>query len=287
MNLKFKLLIENSSLNSDNYQIIQSEYLKETLGAYFKLPSPINKPFIFSCFALSVDGKLCYPDIKTGYAIAANNSSATKEERYADYWNLLLGRSISDAVIIGTNSLINENCKFTANIDNEELVTFRNQLGKPTKLLHILITRDIDNFNIDDEIIYKNLDIPLLIYSAKKPVKPYTLPVISINDLNDKTIRQIIYDNGKFNFRVFFDKLFMLGIKTILNESPFLHHELQETKLLDEAWLNTSSVYIGGSINSLGMQNESFSSVTHPHYTILTLHTIANNFLYTRYQITY
>ena len=63
----------------------------------------------------SVDGKLNYPDLKSGFAIAKYNLAATEHERYADWWILQLARSISDAVIIGSNSLNAEPNDYVAN----------------------------------------------------------------------------------------------------------------------------------------------------------------------------
>ena len=60
-----------------------------------------------------------------------------------------------------------------------------------------------------------------------------------------------------------------------------------QLQLLDEAWINQSGVYIGGNTSSLGQFNNSFAVNIHPHYTILTLHNLAYNFVYPRYKISY
>jgi len=288
MNPEFNLLILNPILNTDNYHRISSDYITHSLQTPLYLPVCDASPFVFSCFALSIDGKLCYPDLLSGYSIAGKNNLATEEERYADYWNLMLGRSISDAVIIGRNSLMNECFKYQANIDHDELIHFRKTLNKGKDLLHIIITQDISKLDLKQEIIFQDLDIPVIIYAGKKPEKIYPGFVTrNISEINLNDTKQIVYEQDFLNISLLTNKLFSLGIKTILNESPFLHHILQDQKLLNEAWLNTSGVYIGGNITSLGQSQPPFNSTKHPHYTILSLHHIANNFLYTRYKIGY
>ena len=287
MSIKFKLLIQNPELESNNYQGLNSDYLTNTLSSNFYLPIVKDKPFIFSCFALSVDGKLCYPDLPSGFAIAKENLLASQEERDADWFSLLLARAISDAVIIGRNSLQHEHYDYSAKIDIAELSKLRKSLNKPDNLLHIVITRYCENIDFEQELLTQNNDITVIIFCEKSPIKMHpNFKIKSIAEINLTDLKQIVTTEN-FYLQNLIDKLFTLGIKTFLNESPYYHHVLQEQQLLNEAWLNTSSIYIGGQVTALGINNNSFSSKNHPHYTILSLHNIGYNFLYTRYQVSY
>ncbi|MDD3266627.1 MAG: hypothetical protein PHC75_05535 [Burkholderiales bacterium] len=282
--LKFKLLIDNISNNSF-YKVINDETLSDILECKLYVQRYNNKPYIFSCFATSVDGRLCYPDATSGFTIAKYNNEAISIERYADWWNLSLGRAISDAVIIGSNSILGEHGKYIASVDIKELRELRGNLGKPEELLHIIITRDANKIDWQNEEVVKNPNIPLIIFSGNTP---RNLPDnIIISDKFTRGLNKQLILDETLNLLSLINLLYENSIKTILNESPYYHHYLQEHKLLDEAWLNTSGVYIGGNIATLGLQNLPFTALSHPHYSILTLHHIAHNFLYTRYKVTY
>ena len=252
------------------------------------MPKISSKPFIFSCFALSVDGRLCYPDLKSGFTIANKNFRANYNEQYADWWCLSLARTISDAVIIGSNSLLYEEYNYQAKLDINELIISRQKLNKPKNLLHILISRNISKINLDMELICQDADTPLLIYTNNLPDNlPDNFSQSELKNLSLAPLKQVITTSGKLDISKLITKLHTLGINTILNESPYYHHQLQQLRLLDETWLNTSGVYIGGNVATLGQYNPSFSSINHPHYSILSVHHIAFNFLYTRYKIEY
>lgn len=280
----FKLLLENSLLTTEDYKIIANSNLQQALGMPFYSLNISEKPYIFSCFALSVDGGLCYPDLKTGYAIAKCNHAATQQERYADWWNLNLGRAISDAVIVGSNTLINEHGKYIAVIDIAELQILRQQLGKADKLLHILTCIDMNELDWQQEVLVHD-DTPVIVFT-KIALKCLPEGFTTVDKYNPAVLKQVIINSELALDNLIID-LYDAGIKTILNESPYYHHYLQEKQLLDEAWINTSGVYIGGNIAKLGRLNQSFSAYNHPHYTILSLHSCEYNFLYTRYKITY
>ncbi|RTK98314.1 MAG: hypothetical protein EKK57_11925 [Proteobacteria bacterium] len=285
MQLKFNTLLFNPLLDSSSYYPINNVVINNILDADFRLPQIINKAFIFSCFALSTDGRLCYPDLPSGFAIAKHNWLASDMERYADWWNLSLGRAIADAVIIGSNSLRYENGHYQAYVDISELLDLREQLAKPKQLLHIIVCRDSRQINWQHEALYQNQSLPIVIFTQQLPT---TIPdgfVVTERYLSCQH-RQIIHD-ADLDIRKLCAELFSAGIKTILNESPYYHHELQHLQLLDEAWLNTSGVQIGGDLASLGRINTPFDSSYHPHLTILTLQHIGYNFLYARYKISY
>lgn len=283
----FNLLIYNQILIDKTYVQLESVYLTQCLKYTFALPLTAAKPFIFSCFVLSVDGKLCFPDLTSGFAIAKHNWVAKTAERDADWWSLLLARCISDALIIGSHSLNLEQHTFQAHINIPELQHLRKSLGKPKHLLHIILTRDIRQINLTQELLTQNNKIPLIIYTMHPPKSmPAHFKLVDLAQLNLTQLKQIVISQT-LDIKKLIAKLYQLGINTILNESPFYHHQLQQLELLNEAWLNTSGIYIGGSISSLGQQQDSFKYTNHPHYTILTLHTLGCNFLYTRYQISY
>lgn len=285
MQLKFNLLLSNSQLKTSEYMLISNLYLDNVLGSGFYLYKPINKPLIFSCFATSTDGRICYPDIKSGYAIAKGNDQATEIERYADWWNLSLGRTISDAVIIGSNSVIAEHGNYNAELSLLELKNLRHQLGKPKHLLHIVTCRDSNKIDWSNQLLAKDNDLPCVIFSKNIPDNLPSYFIVS-DSYQENVIKQVVISDN-MDIGKLIGELFEHGIQTILNESPYYHHYLQELKLLDEAWLNTSGVYIGGNVASLGANNSSFTMSNHPHYTILTLHSVGYNFIYTRYRISY
>lgn len=287
MHPQFKLLINNPILETMSYTPIKSEYLNQCLSSYLHLPQITNRPFIFSCFALSVDGKLNYPDFSSGFAIAKHNFAASEGERYADWWILQLARSISDAVIIGSNSLYIEKNDFTAQINAPELQQLRTKLDKPQNLLHIILTRNSNKIDFTNELLCQDNDIPLIIFTQQAPeLLPQHFILGNIKQLNLVNKKQIILDNT-LDLNKLIQKLYQNGVQTILNESPYYHHHLQQLQLLDEAWINSSGVYIGGDTSSLGQFNNSFAVNTHPHYTILTLHSLGYNFVYPRYKVSY
>ncbi len=285
MQIKFKNLIHHPILDSSKYSNHQNYKIGETLTYNFNIPIKNSQAFVFGCFATSIDGKLCYPDKQSGFNIAKDNLLATQEERYADWWTLSLARSISDAVIIGSNSLMIENGEYSATIDINELKDFRGQLNKSKQLLHVIICRDANKVDWSSQHIVKERNIPIVIFTLNKP---HILPNIiqSTNSFNKNLQKQlIILDN--LDITKIIDILYSNGIKTILNESPYYHHELLKAQLLDELWINTSGVHIGGNVASLGHINSSFTSASHPHFSVLTLDCLGYNFLYARYKITY
>ncbi len=288
MHPQFKLLINNPVLETMNYNTsIKSEYLNQCLSSYLYLPQITNHPFIFSCFALSIDGKLNYPDLKSGFAIAKHNAVASEDERYADWWILQLARSISDAVIIGSNSLNAEKNDYSAQINISELEQLRTELNKPKNLLHIIISRNCNKIDFTNELLCQDNDIPLIIFTQQAPeLLPQSFILSNIKELSLTSKKQIILDDS-LDLSKLIQKLYQSGIQTILNESPYYHHYLQQLQLLDEAWINNSGVYIGGNTSSLGQFNSSFTVNNHPHYTILTLHSLGYNFIYSRYKVNY
>lgn len=256
----------------------------------FAIPKLDHKPFIFSCYALSVDGKLCYPDIKSGFYIASCNYHALEIEKDADLFILMLARTISDAVIIGTNSLRYESDDFLPDIPDTKLCELRAKYTNFKSPVTFVICRDLNNINFENKL-FNNNQHQVVICCADNNANLTKLPNFykqvdlsnwtSKEDLSNKNL--ILID--AWDKLIF--KLHKVGFNIILNESPYFHHKLLELKLLDEIWINYSGSYIGGNSNSLGSRQNPFTSENHPDCEILTLHSLGYNFLYTRQKILY
>lgn len=288
--IKLKLLLKNPLI--DNYSVTpwHNSYINECLGYTFTLPEKAssttnNLPFIFSCFALSLDGKLHYPDNLSGFSIASANHHATNDERIADLHYLMLARSISDAIIIGATSLKQEKSSYTPNITIPELSNLDDNQSRFT----IIICRNLNSLDLSQEL-FKNPDFPIMIccFEAIDHISRdgYTSHKLSeLKSRNQLSIKNIITLDA--DTKTLCQKLKLLGFNIILNESPFFQHSLLEHKLLDEIWLNYSCSYIGGSITSLGNKQNSFTSTNHPDTEILTLHHLDYHFLYSRQRVLY
>lgn len=282
---KFNLLLLNPKVLEYTIKIpFINNRINELLGYNLKLPVKNDYPFLFSCFVLSLDGKLCYPDSPSGFTIAKSNHHASIMEKNADWFTLILARSISDAVIVGSNSLKLENGRYLPIINIPSLLSVRQ--SKP--LWTIIICRNFNNLDLTERIFVDN-DYPLLICCLDANIPTNTNFCIfqssKLNSRNQLKIKNIlIYKPEIDNLYL---KLKELEFNIILNESPYIHHDLLEKKLLDEIWLNYSFSYIGGNLTSLGQKQKAFSSTNHPDCEILTLHNINYHFLYSRQKVLY
>jgi len=287
-----KLLLKNPELDNYTYIPIKSNFIYQNLGLNLVLPKKLDTPFLFSCFALSIDGKLSYPDAPSGFNIAQANHTAIQNEKTADLFYLMLARTISDAIIIGTNSLREENGTYLPQIIVRDLHQARMDNGKPILPWTIILCRSLDKINFNQQL-FKDEQFPLLIGCfepqdmLQSTPQNYTLTNLSnLSNREQLTTKNIVIIDS--SFRQLFKTLKQLEFNIILNESPFFHHQFLEHKLLDEIWLNYSCSYIGGdNVASLGKNQQAFSSITHPDTEILTLHHLDYHFLYSRQKVLY
>ena len=288
--MSFKLLLKNPIVDSYTYLPLQSQSIVDHIGMEVKLPNKMELPFLFSCFALSIDGKLCYPDKPSGFNIASSNHHASIAEKKADLWSLMLARSISDALIIGSNSLSMEHGEYTPEISIAKLNKARQDKKLPKHVWTIVMAHSLDNLDFK-QVLFSNSDFPVMVccYNGTPSSKiPDSYSLYKLSELKSREQLQqkniVIIDT---DYLMMYKTFKQLGFNVILNESPYTHHRLLEQQLLDEVWLNYSASYIGGSITSLGDKQSSFNSKAHPDTEILTLHHIDYHFLYSRQRILY
>lgn len=287
---KFKLLLKNPLLDNADYLSLKNDYLRSILDYDFCIPKIEHKSFIFSCFALSVDGQLSYADAKSGYNIARCNQYATLSEKNADLFLLILAITIADAIIIGTNSLRHEHGTFLPNITHAQLQKIRYKHNKSENLTAFVICRDLTNIDLADKLFSDDLHqvvICCLNNQVDMSRLPSTYAKLNLATWADKQCLKLKNIVLISTLAELFAKLHTIGFKVILNESPYFHHKLLQLKLLDEVWLNYSGSYIGGNLSSLGRGQNPFSSSNHPECELLTLHSMGYNFIYTRQKILY
>lgn len=296
MLIKLNLLLSNPIIQTYSHAPLNSQILNECLGLNLTIPNIVDIPFLFSCFALSIDGKLCYRNNPSGFSIASSNHHATDTERKADLQTLMIARSMSNAVILGSDSLHSEKKTYISEITIPELSNLRTSNKSLSKnLWNILICRNLGKID-GSYSLFNDTKTPLIIccfnqvnsipdnlsnldnFDIFKVLKLSNLD--SIKQLGLKNILEVDVGTKKM-FQIFKQ----IGFNIILNESPFFHHLLLEKKLLHEIWLNYACSYIGGNINSLGYKQSSFSTTNHPDTEILTLHHLNYNFLYSRQRV--
>lgn len=288
--IKFNQLLESSKPDNYSKNSLKSNLIKNTLGHDLIVPKETsNSPFIFSCFALSQDGKLCYPDKQSGLYIAKSNQHATLDEKNGDLFWLMMARAISDAIILSSNIFKKYSTRKKPTIMIEELILDRINNNKPAQITPIIFCRNLAEIDFEHEML-TDINQPFIIFHIDKITNTSQLSnwtAQNLSECNNTTnnIKHLIFID--LDFSQIFSKLNNLGYKVILNESAYFHHKLLQEKLLNEVWLNYSCVYIGGNALSLGNNQDSFITNNHPESRILNLYNINYHFLYTRQLIIY
>jgi riboflavin biosynthesis pyrimidine reductase len=269
-------------------------------------PAPKDRPYTFGSMVLSIDGKIAFHDDPQGPLIAARNL-LDPDGGKADFWVLNMLRAYADCCIIGARTLQAEPSG-TSHVFCTELAEARTrEMGKSHKFpCNCVVSLDGTDIPLQ-HMIFDHPELRPMIatspagadYIATHFRKPHVLigpyPSRSAVDV-DQLRRRIgmagtaipvivtgdaaMTDSGAFLFI-----LRQLGFGRACIESPQYLWHLVQSAMLDEFFVNYSSVFVGGGI-ALG-SHTGFSVNDHPHSRFLSIAVHRNGFIFTRQQLVY
>lgn len=284
--------------------------LSKVSAVYHELyfPAPLeDRPYIFASMVLSLDGKMAFQDNPQGPVVASANS-IDPDGGLTDFWILNVLRAHADAIIVGAKTLASEPDVILACFDPDLVSERKEKLGKENACpLSIIVSLDGRDIPINHSI-FSTPEIQTIIATSyqggqflrEKLGNEVLLigPYKSTSEVDGKWISEQIKgagQNGKKvilmtgekepNAGLFLYILRKIGIDHLLVESPTYTWLLMNQRMLDEFFVNYSSLFIGGSFTP-GYGN-GFSYMDHPHSKFLVIAMHRNSFLFTRQKLVY
>ncbi|HHW58399.1 MAG TPA: riboflavin biosynthesis protein RibD, partial [Clostridia bacterium] len=294
------LLFDNTQKMGYSKKFLECEKIEKVYGNLVFGETPADRVLTYACFVMSIDGKIAFEDSHLGPLIARTNFLDPSGAK-ADYWILNVLRGISDGIIIGSGTLVKE-LDYRGRIFDADIVNARIKAGMPIAPWKIIVSNSGRRIPYEHRV-FTDKEVPILINTSpegfknleKEIIHPYV--VIDYSDLS--TVRSqvennkgkiaviITGSNGISDGHVLFKVLKAMGIERVLVEPPSYTHYLMGEGLLDEIFINTSAIFVGGKCASVGWNNEPFTSTNHPHAEVVSIHIHKSNFIYVRYKLRY
>ncbi len=303
--LKLDVLFENEDyLKESKRDSLVNNTPSKIDKIYGNLFMPLSNgdfPHVYSSFVYSLDGKIGFPDLPEGPLVSSKNE-LDPEGGKADFWLLNVLRTYADIVIRGAKTLEAEE-EGTGHIFDDDLIDIRKSKLKkrndhPINLIVSLDGTDIPLnhkvFQVPEITVWINTSPNGVKYLKKNWEKEFTV----LHDFENKQWKQKIKNAKKGDILVICtgkenntDAIHLLkilkeiGMEQISVESPSYTWHLMKNNLVDEMFINYSSLYIGGEM-TFGL-NDPFTSEDHPHAKIVKLAMHNSAFLYTRQKMLY
>jgi riboflavin biosynthesis pyrimidine reductase len=272
---------------------ISTEFLPKVAETYGKIVFPHgNKyPYIFASIALSMDGKMAYPDNLDGDMLVHSNT-LNSDGALADFYVLNFLRAYSDAVVIGTRSMKAEANEWIT-IYDEDLICERvtHLAGKAEQPFTIVSSKDGTDIPFEHLLFHQDL-IPVLVFTSPSGFEYIEQHASGNFYFLDKVSKEAIYkkagktpvvvtgQDSETDITLFFEKIKSAGFDHILIESPMLMWLLMKEKLLNEFFITYSSIFVGGQYSPGYFSPFTFDN--HPQSQVASLNHHNNTFFYTR-----
>ncbi len=202
----------------------------------------INRPFVFLCTGMSLDGKLATSERKQT-EIATNDD---KEMMYE-------GRIKADAVMVGGRTLFFDDPGLI--VKTKERRKQRLKLGKTKEPFKVAVVSDISGLKPTGDFFRKG-DTKKIIFTTERS------PKSKINEL--KNYCEIyVYGKQKVDLRKALSKLYELGVKSLMVEGGGeIIFSLFKENLVDEINLKIGNLIIGGKNSPTFCDGEGFTQET-------------------------
>ncbi|MDD2980812.1 MAG: dihydrofolate reductase family protein [Hespellia sp.] len=302
--IKINQIFKSEELDTYKEMPVASNKIRSVYGNELCFPeSKEDRPYIFSSFVTSIDGKLAYADKPSAFYVAGKNRMAGGGKD-TDFWILNALRGVCDAAIIGGNSMKTD-ADYSMHCMDADIESDRISAGLSKIPLNIVMTLDAADVPMDHALL-KSTGVPCILvtspngleYLKKNFKREY---IVATEQDTDEVIQEKLSKAGQGILPVlitgtggFPDSsatmkiLKMYGINRLLIESPGYGHFLVKQKMMDEFFLNMSAVYIGGGDTmTLGKSDKGFLAEAHPHTKILSIHMYNEYFAYFRYKFNY
>ena len=236
----FELFFENPKFVPEESRGLPNEFKAVYQGDWL---IPSNQRYVFSNFVISRDGKTSFsiPGHEGGGDISGFNRH--------DQWIMALCRSRADGVIVGANTLRSEtHHKWTSDFifpeDKEAFAELRKIEGRSEFPFQIFVTNsgEIDSTAdvFKDEKLRSIVIVPTKAADQVRKLELHNCSILEIG--SEQVALGLIAENLQKDF----------GIKDILCEGgPRLYGSMVAEKLIDEEFLTSSPVLVGGSRESL------------------------------------
>ena len=234
----FELLLETNN----NPGLGLPPELKEIYGGDWIVPDTSAKPYSYSNFVMSHDGRVSFnlPGHEGGGDVSGFNRH--------DQWLMALARARADAVVVGANTLRTESeHEWTAGFifpqDEQAFGSFRSAENRKELPLQVIVTRSGD-VKADAEI-FQNGKHNILIATSEigsRHLSGASLPNTEV----------IVFGEAEVDLEKLYGFLHKeYGCQTILCEGgPKLYGSLVAANQLDEEFLTYSPVLIGGGVSN-------------------------------------
>ena len=302
--IKIKPVYRSEELEQCGEIPVPSQKIKTVYGDEFRFPeNREDRPYIFSSFVSSIDGKLAYADKPSAFYVAGKNQMAGAGKD-TDFWILNALRGVCDAALIGGNSMGTDS-DYSMHCMDEDIEADRIKAGLPRVPLNIIMTLDATDVPLEHALL-GNEKVPAMIVTSPAGLghlrKAYKKDISAISGQEPlEVIREKIWGaepgvlpvlvTGNDGFPDSLEAMRILkgiGINRLLIESPGYGNYLVKQKMMDEFFLNVSGVYIGGGDTmTLGKADRGFSAESHPHTKLLSIHIFNEYFAYFRYRFNY
>ncbi len=268
-------------------------YLPKVEETYGKIILPKGKdyPYLFASIALSMDGKMAYPDNQDGDMLVHSNTQ-NSDGALADFFVLNFLRAYADAVLIGTKSMINEANEWIT-IYDEELVEDRKKHMPDKEEQPFTIVASKDGTDIPfDHLLFNQSEIPVLVFTSpvgfeniqkKAGDKFYLLEDVSKEGIYDNSGLIPVVVTGEADstaLKPFMRLMKLAGVDHIMVESPMINWLLMREGLLNEFFITYTSIFVGGTISPGYFSPATFDN--HPQSKVAYMNRHENTFFYTR-----
>ncbi len=302
--IRLKRLFDNVDDGNYSHAGLKCEKVDRVYGKLLFGAVPQDRPITFASYVMSVDGKIAFEDNEVGPLIAKTNCF-DPDGAFADFWVLNLLRAACDGIIIGSGTLIKEP-DYSGSAYDPDLLVARLENGKPAAPWTVIVTTTGKNIPFGNPVFQCD-EIPILINTSPEGLKNleselpgeyYLLPLVNsesekeaitslIAENHGKTAVAVTGEGGDTDSQKLLKILRAMGMEKVLVESPTYCHHLMRNALLDEVFINTSCVFVGGQATGIGTFGSSFPSTDHPHSEILSIHMHSPHFIYTRHKMLY